>query len=151
MSKTIKFLLCVKNQTTENGRSFRKFFTFTKILVEGEEDKGLQEKTLTVRFNSELDTKKLRRGILTCDANAVDMPYMWRITKDKKTGKDRYPYIYVNSYIDFEPRCGRSSIEFDLKDESEEEESTALETPKEEAPKKKESQGLDVTDEDLSF
>lgn len=81
---------------------FASFFTPVKIVVKGEEEKGEQDKTLTVRF-SESATKKLpvgfKGGIIECKGENVNAPYVYEIktVKDEKTGEDKpdYPFVYI--------------------------------------------------------
>lgn len=122
----IKFLLMSKNQETANGRKFKKFFTSMNIVVKGEEEKGKQEKTLTVKFDKEIDVSSFRRGIITANEKDVELPYKFEIreVEDKKTGekKLKYPHIYVKAIISYEERLPKSTGEFNLKDEAETEE-----------------------------
>lgn len=124
----VKFLLMSKNQKTESGRTFRKFFTSMNIVVKGEEEKGLQSKTLTVKFDKAIDTSKFKRGIITAEENQVDLPYKFEIREVEKDGvkKLKYPHVYVKSIISYEERLPKSTGQFDLKDE-EETEATEIE------------------------
>lgn len=121
----VKFLLMSKNQKTANGRSFRKFFTSVNIIVKGEEDKGKQEKTLTVKFAKEIDTSKFRRGIITANENDVELPYKYEVrTVTDKDGNEKlkYPHVYVKAIESYEERLPKSTGDFNLKDEQETEE-----------------------------
>lgn len=123
----IKFLLMSKNQETANGRKFRKFFTSVKIIVAGEEDKGPQDKTLTVKFDKNIDTSSFRRGIITAEEKDVELPYKYQIKKvTDKDGNEklRYPHIYVKNVLIYEERLPKSTAQFNLKDEEETEEVT---------------------------
>lgn len=114
-----QLLLMSKQQKTKDGkRKFRKFFTRVMILVKGEEAKGKQKKSLTVRFADGIKTDDYIRGILTVEDSDIEMPYQWAITK-KDDGTDRYPSIYVKKVKKFEPRLSDSTIEFCLEDEKE--------------------------------
>ena len=118
----ITLLLLTKNQSTKDGRKFKKFFTRVKIEVKGEEEKGLQPKTLTVKFADGVKVDKLGRGLITCKEEDIELPYKFQITKNEKTGKDQYSYIYIKGYDNFEPRKPKSTVQFDLLDEDETEE-----------------------------
>ena len=120
----IKLLLMSKNQTTKDGRSFKKFFTSADVIVKGEEEKGLQKKSLTVRFEKTIDTSKFVRGILTVKEDKIEMPYKYEIREVEKNGvkKLRYPSIYIKEVIEYEPRQPKSTIHFNLLDETETEE-----------------------------
>lgn len=116
-----QLLLMSKVQKTKDGKKkFRKFFTRVMIQVKGEEAKGKQKKSLTVRFDQSLSnqTKDFVRGILVCEDADIEMPYQWAITKNED-GTDRYPSIYVKKIKSFEPRLSDSTIEFCLEDEKE--------------------------------
>ena len=112
-----------KNQTTKDGRKFRKFFTSADCIVKGEEDKGVQNKSFNVRFDKSVDTSKFYRGILKIEDSDIDIPYKWEIkTKvDEKTGKEKkvYPSVYVKKVASYEERKPESTVKFDLKDEKE--------------------------------
>ena len=117
-----------KVQKTKDGRTFRKFFTSMNIIVQGEEEKGEQEKTLSVRFDKNINTNAFNRGILTCKDEDIELLFKWAIRKvtDKKTGqeKDSYPYVYIKAYETYEPRKPKSTGKFNLKDEDTNEEET---------------------------
>lgn len=114
-----QLLLMSKTQKTKDGKKkFRKFFTRVMIQVKGEEDKGKQKKSLTVRFAEGIETKDFIRGILSVEDNDIEIPYQWAITKTDD-GKDRYPSIYVKKVAKFEPRLSETTVEFCLEDEKE--------------------------------
>lgn len=114
-----QLLLMSKTQKTKDGKKkFRKFFTRVMIQVKGEEDKGKQKKSLTVRFAEGIETKDYIRGILSVEDNDIEIPYQWAITKTDD-GKDRYPSIYVKKVAKFEPRLSETTVEFCLEDEKE--------------------------------
>lgn len=113
----IKLLLKSKKKTTADGKKqFRTYFTSVLILVKGEEDKGKQRKTLTVRFDESVPTKDLVRGIVTVDEKDIDLPFKYQV--QHKDGKDTYPYIYIRKIKSYEEKRGQSSIEF-ITDEDE--------------------------------
>ena len=92
----IKLLLKSKKKTTSDGKKqFRTYFTSVLILVKGEEEKGKQRKTLTVRFDESVNTKDLVRGIVTVDEKDIDLPFKYQV--QHKDGKDTYPYIYIRN------------------------------------------------------
>ena len=112
-----QLLLMSKQQKTKDGKKkFRKFFTRVMIQVKGEEAKGKQKKSLTVRFAEGIDTKDYIRGLLSVEDKDIEIPYQWAITKTDD-GKDRYPSIYVKKVAKFEPRLSESTVEFCLEDE----------------------------------
>ena len=115
----IKLLLKSKKKTAPNGAQFRTFFTSVMILVKGEEEKGKQRKTLTVKFDKAVDTSKLVRGYLECNEADIDLPFKYQIKQ--KDGKDSYPTIYIRKYENYEEKRGSSTIEF-ITDEDETEE-----------------------------
>ena len=122
----LKMLLMSKQQTRPDGKSkFRKYFTYVDIEVKGEEEKGLQTKSITVKFDKTIDTKNFIRGILTVDEKDVDIPYKYEV-KDKVqedgTVKKTYPHIYVKKVTEFEERKPKTTAQFNLMDEAETEE-----------------------------
>ena len=118
-----KMLLMSKNQTRADGKSkFRKFFTYMDIEVKGEEDKGLQTKSLTVKFDKTIDTSKFIRGVITLDENDYDAPYKYEVKEEVQQDgsvKLKYPRIYVKKIIKYEDRKPKSTGQFNLMDEAE--------------------------------
>lgn len=93
-----------------NKKTFLRYFTYVKMLVVGEEEKGRQEKSVTVKFTEEV-SKVLpndRFFILTVDTekNQFSCPrkYEIRQEEDEKTGemKDVYPVLWVRGYDNYE-------------------------------------------------
>lgn len=116
----VTLLLMSKQAKTKDGRKFRRFWTRCKILVKGEEDKGKQVKTLTVKFDDSVNTKDFVRGLITCDEKDLDMPYVYQIKKNEETGKDQYPFIQIHKIQNYEERKPKSTIEFVTDEETEE-------------------------------
>ena len=116
----IKLLLKSKKKQTKDGRQFRTYFTDVMIVVKGEESKGKQRKTLTVKFDKDCpNTSKLVRGYLTIDEKEIDLPFKYQIVE--KDGKPSYPSIYIRNFENYEEVKGKSTIEF-LTEEDETEE-----------------------------
>lgn len=115
-----------KQQTRADGKSkYRKFFTYMDIEVKGEEEKGLQLKSITVKFDTPVDTKNFIRGILTVDEKDIEIPYKYEVKEEVQkdgTVKKKYPYIYVKKVINYEDRKPKSTGTFNLMDEAETEE-----------------------------
>ena len=107
----IKLLLKSKKKKAKNGATFRTYFTDVMIVVKGEEEKGKQRKTLTVKFDKGVDTSKLVRGFITCEEQDIDLPFKYQVlTKDD--GKLSYPNIFVRKIQSYEENKGKSTIEF---------------------------------------
>ena len=106
----IKLLLKSKKKKASNGAQFRTFFTDVMIVVKGEENKGRQRKSVTVRFDKSVDTSKLVRGYLTVNEKDVDLPFKYQIIE--KDGKESYPSIFIRKYESYEEKKGASTIEF---------------------------------------
>ena len=106
----IKLLLKSKKKSASNGAQFRTFFTDVMIVVKGEEEKGLQRKSITVRFDKSVDISKLVRGFLTVDEKDVDLPFKYQIIE--KDGKPSYPSIFIRKYQNYEEKKGDSTIKF---------------------------------------
>ena len=111
-----KLLLKSKKKQTKDGRKFRTYFTDVMILVKGEEEKGKQRKSLTVKFDKTVDTSKYVRGLIEVEDQDIDLPFKYQIiTKD---GKESYPSIFIRKIHSYEEKKGESTIEF-LTDENE--------------------------------
>jgi len=116
----VKLLLKSKKKKTKDGRQFRTYFTDVMIVVKGEESKGKQRKTLTVKFDKECQgVSKLVRGYLTVKEADIDMPFKYQIVQ--KDGKDSYPCIFIRKFESYEEKKGASTIQF-LTEEDETEE-----------------------------
>ena len=113
----IKLLLKSKKKKAKNGAQFRTFFTDVMIVVKGEEDKGKQKKTLTVRFDKPVDTSKLVRGYVEVEEKDIELPFKYQIVT-KEDGKESYPSIFIRNIHNYTEKKGESTIEF-LTEESE--------------------------------
>lgn len=133
----VKLLLKSKKKQTKDGRQFRTYFTDVMIVVKGEESKGKQRKTLTVKFDKECQgVSKLVRGYLTVNEADIDMPFKYQIVQ--KDGKDSYPSIYIRKFESYEEKKGASTIEF-LTDEDETEDTVIDEEAVEEVEEDEEN------------
>ena len=108
---SVKLLLKSKKKKAKNGAQFRTFFTDVMILVKGEESKGKQKKTLTVKFDKGVNTSNLIRGYLTVDEKDIDLPFKYQVLK-REDGSDSYPIIYIRNYSNYEEKRGNSTITF---------------------------------------
>lgn len=117
---SVKLLLKSKKKKAKNGAQFRTFFTDVMILVKGEESKGKQKKTLTVKFDKGVNTSNLIRGYLTVEEKDIDLPFKYQVLK-REDGSDSYPIIYIRNYSNYEEKRGNSTITF-LTEEDETEE-----------------------------
>ena len=118
------FIYSTKKETTQNGkkRSFIAFYTKMDILVKGEESKGLQTKSITCKFTKDVDTSKIKRGIIEVKDENINSPYVYEIKKDDE-GKDIYPCVWIKkienyTYKPFKPK---DSGKFHLEEEDDEE------------------------------
>ena len=115
----LELLLKSKKKTNQNGAEFRTYFTDVMILVKGEEDKGKQKKTLTVKFDKSVDTSNIIRGIVKVEEKDIDLPFKYQVKE--KDGKESYPTIYIRKIASYEERKGASTIEFLLEENDTEE------------------------------
>lgn len=107
----ITLLLKSKKKQTKEGRQFRTYFTDVMMIVKGEESKGKQRKTLTVKFDKDCpNVSKLVRGLLTVDEKDIDLPFKYQI--QEKDGKPSYPHIYIRKFEKYEEQKGKSTIQF---------------------------------------
>ena len=115
----IELLLKSKKKQAKDGRQFRTYFTDVMIVVKGEEEKGKQKKTLTVKFDQGVNTKDIVRGLVQVEEKDIDLPFKYQVKE--KDGKETYPTIYIRKIAKYEERKGASTIEF-LLDENDTEE-----------------------------
>lgn len=110
----IKVLLSKKTK-------FPSYWTPVKIVVKGEEEKGQQEKGLTIRFSKEADKKlpvDFKGGILSVKGENVIMPFIYEI-KHGEDGEDDYPFVYIKDFDAITPlKPRKNTCEF-LVDEEE--------------------------------
>lgn len=113
----VKLLLKSKKKKAKNGSTFRTYFTDVNIVVKGEEEKGKQRKSITVKFDKDLKVSNLVRGIITVnDDKDIDLPFKYQVLE--KDGKPSYPVIFIRKYDSYEERKGKSTIDF-ITDEEE--------------------------------
>ena len=115
----LELLLKSKKKTNQNGAEFRTYFTDVMILVKGEEEKGKQKKTLTVKFDKAVDTRNIIRGIVKVEEKDIDLPFKYQVKE--KDGKESYPTIDIRKIAEYEVRKGASTIEFLLEENDTEE------------------------------
>lgn len=99
-----KILLKSKLQKGKDGKSFRTFYTTMNIVVKGEEEKGKQKKSLTVKFRKEVNTYNLKRGIITGE---FDAPFRYEVTE--QNGKKIYPVVWVRKIDSYEEKVAQHS------------------------------------------
>ena len=102
--------------------TFRRYWTDVNTLVKGEEDKGMQHKTLEVRFKQGVEHAKMYSGILDGD---IGLPFIYEVKE--KNGVKEYPVCWVRSVKSFTPINSKSSVTPILEDEVEEETGIELE------------------------
>ena len=115
----LELLLKSKKKTNQNGAEFRTYFTDVMILVKGEENKGKQKKTLTVKFDKAVNTRNIIRGIVKVEEKDIDLPFKYQVKE--KDCKESYPTIYIRKIASYEERKGASTIEFLLEENDTEE------------------------------
>lgn len=99
----IKIMITKRNHKTKDGkRRFEIFRTKMKLVVKGEEEKGKQEKWITVKFPRDVNVSELSRGLLTVKVADISFPRTYEITADEK-GNPEYPVVWVRQYKSFEP------------------------------------------------
>lgn len=120
----MKIKVLKTTKTTSDGRTFTSYFTPVEIVVKGEEEKGAQQKGLTLNFSKEADKKlpvNFNGGILECKGEDVIMPFVYEIKQ--KDGKDVYPNVYIKDFENITPLKARKNTCRFLVDEEETEES----------------------------
>lgn len=86
-------------------KKIRNFWTYMNLLVKGEEEKGLQKKSVTVKFrqdvdnDSEYDLEDIKNGILT---GVVNAPFIYEIKEDEEGL--HYPELWVRKIHAFKPK-----------------------------------------------
>lgn len=97
----IKIMITKRNQKSKDGKKrYSIFRTKMNLIVKGEEEKGKQQKWITVKFPSDVDTKELSRGLLTVKVADVSFPNVFEVTQDEN-GKDVYPVVWIRAFKEF--------------------------------------------------
>lgn len=120
-NKTIK-LLAIKKVVNTNKVKFDTFKTKMLLVVKGEEEKGLQEKWVDLKFRQEVKNRPTKTSILVCDEYKVDPPSTYQIVKDKETGKDIYPVCWVREIKEIKEVKRKASQDAFIVDEEDDEE-----------------------------
>ena len=119
----MKIKVLKTTKTTSDGRTFTSYFTPVMIVVKGEEEKGEQQKGLTINFSKESDKKlpvDFNGGILEVKGEDVIMPYVYEIKQ--KDDKDVYPNVYIKDFQSISPLKPKKNTCRFLVDEEETEE-----------------------------
>lgn len=96
------FIIYKKHMKSPDGlKEWDSFYTYKKILVKGEENRGKQEKSLGVIFDG-IDTKNLSSGFLVVRREDLIQPKIWEIV-DGPNGQKWYPKIKVKEIYSFDP------------------------------------------------
>ena len=99
----IKIIIKVSNKKTKDGRSFRSYRTPMNLVVVGEEEKGKQQKDVTVKFTSDVDVKSIKGyGRISLFVKNVGFPNKYEITEDEN-GNKKYPVVWVRGFETYEP------------------------------------------------
>ena len=131
-------ILSKKIETEVNGkkRTFNRYFSPVKIVVKGEEEKGRQRKSITVKFTQDVTLPKgYRFFILTVDTDKdqLSAPHIYEVKEDE-TGKLVYPTIWIRGYEEVKPLTPKSKpITEDVEFETEEVETEEHEIENDEA------------------
>lgn len=91
-------------KTNEDGSLWPKFYTFIKIIVKGEENRGPQEKPIFIKFDKMIpneEIKKLRNGFLVVEKSNFIKPPIYEIKEEN--GVKKYPFVTVKNIYSFDP------------------------------------------------
>lgn len=94
-------------KTADGKKKFRSYRTPMSLIVVGEEEKGKQRKEITVKFVSDVDTKNITNGKLTCYVKDLNFPRRYEVTENEK-GEKEYPVVWIRGFKSF------SEIEYDV-------------------------------------
>lgn len=84
-----------------NGKVWPNFYTYKKIFVKGQENRGPQEKAINLKFSPTIDTSFLRPGYLVVEKSKCTQPKIYEIKTDEK-GIKHYPYIWIDEVYSFD-------------------------------------------------
>jgi len=86
----------------EDGSLWPKFYTILSFIVKGEENRGYQDKAVSLKFDKSVDWSKLSGGFLVVHKSKIVKPKIYEITTDEQ-GKKHYPFVLVREIEDFIP------------------------------------------------
>ncbi len=135
-------VLSKKQEFEKDGKkkSFRTYFTPVHIIVKGEEDKGLQSKTLKVKFTQDVRIPEANNFMLVVDIDKkqISIPEKYEVTE--KDGKKEYPTVWIRGYDSYTPLHRKTNsntafgVVFDSDDEVSEAEIDNAELDKDDLP-----------------
>lgn len=118
-----------KKITIKKGNSkktFNRYFTYMMLPVKGEESKGKQRKSVTVKFTQAVKYDE-RFALVTVDVSKgqISAPKIYEI-KQLEDGTKEYPTVWIRGFENvqkIEPKVDDNSFDFclDGEDDSEEE------------------------------
>ncbi len=94
----------IKGEVVENedGTFWPKFYTFIKLIVKGEENRGPQEKPIFIKFDKTIKgLRELRNGFLVVEHDNLIKPIFYEVKEEN--GKKIYPFITVKDIYSFDP------------------------------------------------
>lgn len=101
----IKLRIYKNTRTTKQGKEFTVFSTqmMLPVIENGVKSKP-QKKSVNVRFvdDAEIKAKKISNGTIYLLDDMIQVPSVWKITKDSTNNKDVYPVCYIHDFIKFE-------------------------------------------------
>ena len=126
-----------RGKTRQYGKKkIPSFYTPMMIVIAGEEEKGKQRKNVTLKFVSDIDTKNITSGRLTCVVKDIGFPRKYEvvdkldedgnpIVDENGVVKKDYPCVWIRAYKSFEEI--ESEVENPFLDEEPETEETDIE------------------------
>lgn len=100
----ISLIIKVSNKKTKDGKkSFKSYRTPMMLVVDGEEEKGKQQKDVTVKFTSDVDVKSITGyGKLQCYVRDIGFPRKYVITTEDD-GTKKYPEVWIRGFESYTP------------------------------------------------
>lgn len=101
----MKIKVLSKQKQTKDGKKYVAYFTPVRIMVKGEEEKGLQDKYLSVYFTKVAEKKlpvDFKRGLLDVDGEKINFPYVYE-RKVNEDGSIDYPEVWIRDINTIEP------------------------------------------------
>ena len=104
MENLIKiFVVSAKGKSKD--KTFFNYRTRMNLTVKGEEDKGLQVKSVDLKFRQTAEIKGIKlgkdyiRGYLYCKPENVDAPHIYEVKEDAVDGslKKKYPAVWISA------------------------------------------------------
>lgn len=120
MAQLVELFIYSKKMKTKDGKKFTRYSTRYNFK---NEDGKREPHYAQVKFTDEafkgssVQLDDIKRGLLVVDGNQVGIDDVWKVERDEKTGKEKYPICWIRGGIQsFTPVVKEHEFHFDTSD-----------------------------------